>query len=100
MIEAEKAQHGVPVFRACELLGVSRSGYHKWQTRPPSDRALRELLALQASDWAFLQTRGLAGDYPRERADGHYQSLQAALADDGAGDPTLRGLAPDLTGWQ
>ena len=40
MIEAEKATEGVPVSRACELLGVSRSGYHKWQTRPPSDRAL------------------------------------------------------------
>jgi putative transposase len=42
MIEAEKAAEGVPVSRACELLGVSRSGYHKWQTRPPSDRALSD----------------------------------------------------------
>jgi putative transposase len=42
MIEAERAQHGVPVLRACELLGVSRSGFHKWQTRPPSDRALSD----------------------------------------------------------
>jgi 1,4-alpha-glucan branching enzyme len=67
---------------------------------PPSDRALRELLALQASDWAFLDTRGLAGDYPRERADGHHRSLQWALADDNAGDPAVRGLAPDLTGWR
>lgn len=67
---------------------------------PPSDRAMRELLALQASDWAFLETRRLAGDYPRQRADGHYQSLQAALVDDGVSDPALRGLAPDLTGWR
>ncbi len=35
--------------------------------RPP-ERALRELLALQSSDWAFLQTRESAGDYPRRRA--------------------------------
>jgi putative transposase len=42
MIEAEKATEGVPVSRACELLGVSRSGYHKWRTRPPSDRALSD----------------------------------------------------------
>ena len=35
IIEAEKATEGVPVSRACELLGVSRSGYHKWLTRPP-----------------------------------------------------------------
>ena len=42
MIEAEKATEGVPVSRARELLGVSRSGYHKWQTRPPSDRAMSD----------------------------------------------------------
>jgi 1,4-alpha-glucan branching enzyme len=60
-----------------------------------SDRALRELLALQSSDWAFLQTRAMAGEYPRERADGHRAALDAALAgadDDGA----LSGLAPHL----
>ena len=39
MIQAEKAS-GVPVSVACELLGVSRSGYAKWERRPPSDRAL------------------------------------------------------------
>lgn len=40
MIEAEKAMEGVPVSRACELLGLSRSGFHRWLTRPPSDREL------------------------------------------------------------
>jgi 1,4-alpha-glucan branching enzyme len=60
------------------------------------DRALRELLALQSSDWAFLQSRGLAGDYPTERAAAHLAALEAALADrDGAGDE-LRNLAPHL----
>ena len=61
-----------------------------------SDRALRELLALQSSDWAFLQTRAMAGEYPRERAAGHRAALEAALAgadDDGA----LAGLAPYLS---
>ncbi len=61
-----------------------------------SDRALRELLALQSSDWAFLQTRAMAGEYPRERAAGHRAALEAALAgadDDGA----LSGLAPYLS---
>jgi 1,4-alpha-glucan branching enzyme len=60
-----------------------------------SDRALRELLALQSSDWAFLQTRAMAGEYPRERADGHRAALDAALTgaeDDGA----LDHLAPHL----
>jgi 1,4-alpha-glucan branching enzyme len=63
----------------------------------PGQRALRELLALQSSDWAFLETRRLAGDYARVRADGHLAALQHALGHDG--DPALRGLAPDLTGW-
>ena len=35
------------------------------------DRALRELLALQSSDWAFLVSAGTAGEYPAERAAGH-----------------------------
>ncbi len=34
---------------------------------PALERAARELLALQASDWAFLLTRELAADYPLER---------------------------------
>ena len=47
----------------------------------PSDRALRELLALQSSDWAFLISAGTAGDYPRERAEAHRAGFEAALAD-------------------
>ena len=41
--------------------------------------ALRELLALQSSDWAFLITRELAASYGRERAEGHRRALEAAL---------------------
>lgn len=79
--------------RTAELALLSRSS-------APSDRALRELLALQSSDWAFLESGRLAGDYPRERADGHYQALQRALADGDTGDSQLRGLAPELSGWR
>jgi len=61
-----------------------------------ADRALRELLALQASDWAFLQSRALAGDYPAERAAGHLAALEAALAAGDAADDALRNLAPHL----
>jgi 1,4-alpha-glucan branching enzyme len=61
----------------------------------PSDRALRELLALQSSDWAFLISAGTAGDYPRERADGHRAGFEAALADPGL-ERNLRHLAPLL----
>ena len=68
--------------------------------RPP-ERALRELLALQSSDWAFLHTRATAGDYPVQRANGHRRALERALAGDPelSDEPALRGLAPDLTGW-
>ena len=40
MIAAEKAQDGVAISRACELLNVLTSGYCEWARRPPSDRAL------------------------------------------------------------
>jgi 1,4-alpha-glucan branching enzyme len=59
------------------------------------DRAVRELLALQSSDWAFLVTRASAGGYPRQRFDGHADALRAALADPAA-EPGLRNLAPHL----
>jgi 1,4-alpha-glucan branching enzyme len=65
----------------------------------PGERALRELLALQASDWAFLAGRGLAGEYPRERHRGHLQALERAASGDPRLGPALRNLAPDLTGW-
>jgi 1,4-alpha-glucan branching enzyme len=57
-------------------------------------RAVRELLALQSSDWAFLVTRDTAGPYPRERAKGHLAALDAALAQPGAAGAALRNLAP------
>jgi 1,4-alpha-glucan branching enzyme len=59
------------------------------------DRAVRELLALQSSDWAFLASVGTAGAYPRERFAAHAHELRAALADPDA-DPALRNLAPRL----
>jgi 1,4-alpha-glucan branching enzyme len=70
-------------------------------TRRPPDRALRELLALQSSDWAFLHTRATAGGYPMERARGHLAALERAVAGDAdvTAESALRGLAPDLTGW-
>ena len=58
-------------------------------------RALRELLALQSSDWAFMVTRGLAGDYPRQRARGHADALDAILRL-GSPEPAVRNLAPWL----
>jgi 1,4-alpha-glucan branching enzyme len=65
----------------------------------PSSRAVRELLALQASDWAFLAYRELAGEYPRERAREHAQALERALAGEAGLEPRLRNLAPELAGF-
>ena len=63
----------------------------------PSERALRELLALQSSDWAFLISHGTAGEYPRERAAGHLKAFTVALS--GQTDDELRNLAPQLAHW-
>ncbi len=65
--------------------------------RPPSERAQRELLALQSSDWAFLATTGTAGDYPHQRAAAHAAALDRALAGDPELEPGLRNLAPGLS---
>jgi 1,4-alpha-glucan branching enzyme len=48
--------------------------------RAHAERAARELMALQSSDWAFLETRRLAGDYALERAAGHAAAFDEALA--------------------
>jgi 1,4-alpha-glucan branching enzyme len=61
-------------------------------------RAARELLAVQASDWAFLDRRRQAGDYPWQRATGHARSLLEAIHSAAEPpDPRLRNLAPDLS---
>jgi 1,4-alpha-glucan branching enzyme len=80
--------------RAAEL-ALLRKG-----TARAGERALRELLALQASDWAFIAYRELAGDYPRERIDGHASAFERALLEPADGiEPELRNLAPALVGW-
>jgi 1,4-alpha-glucan branching enzyme len=61
------------------------------------ERAARELLALQSSDWAFLVSQELAEPYGRERAAGHRARLDAALAAPGSLPAEVRSLAPDMT---
>jgi 1,4-alpha-glucan branching enzyme len=60
-------------------------------------RAARELLATQASDWAFLDARGQAGDYAFVRATDHGEALLQAIESRLATDPGMRSLAPDLS---
>ena len=59
-------------------------------------RATRELFALQASDWAFLDSRKQAGDYPWQRSTGHAYAMLEAIHSAVAPEPRLRNLAPDL----
>jgi 1,4-alpha-glucan branching enzyme len=60
-------------------------------------RIVRELLAVQASDWAFLDSRKQAGDYAFQRAFGHGEALLEAIHSAVPPDPRMRNLAPDLS---
>ena len=60
-------------------------------------RAARELLAVQASDWAFLDGRGEAGDYAFQRATEHAEAALEAIESPAGTDPRMRSLAPDLS---
>jgi 1,4-alpha-glucan branching enzyme len=58
------------------------------------EAAVRELLALQSSDWAFMVARGLAVPYARERFAHHRDALARALRDGAGADASaLRNLA-------
>lgn len=60
----------------------------------PSDLALRQLMATQSSDWAFMVSRGQASIYARERFEGHIRAFEQALAAGADADPApLRNLA-------
>ena len=63
----------------------------------PLERAARELLATQASDWAFLDQRKQAGDYAYQRATDHSRAMLEAIDSGRAAEPRLRSLAPDLS---
>ncbi|HTR73626.1 MAG TPA: 1,4-alpha-glucan branching protein domain-containing protein, partial [Solirubrobacterales bacterium] len=73
--------------RAGEL-DVLRAGPHTGRD------AVRAMLALQASDWPFMVTRGTAVPYALERHRGHVEGLARVLAG-GEGGQDLRNLAVD-----
>jgi len=61
--------------------------------------AMRQLLALQASDWPFMVSREIAAPYARDRFEGHRRALARALAVGApAGVADLRNLAVDADG--
>lgn len=82
--------------RRVELAVLEALGHDLPQAE--AERAAREMLAVQASDWAFLDATGQAGDYPFRRAVEHAGAAYEALdsATDETVSPTLRSLAPDL----
>jgi 1,4-alpha-glucan branching enzyme len=85
--------------RAAELRTVAAAARCSAPGGPALERAARELLAAQASDWSFAITRSSAGDYPRERVHGHLAELEAALAALNGGpepEPAVHNLAPEL----
>jgi 1,4-alpha-glucan branching enzyme len=82
--------------RRCELR-LLRVLARRAVEEPAAMRAARELLALQSSDWAFMDHGGLAGDYPYARATAHAEALLEAIDSAEAVDPRVRNLAPDLS---
>jgi putative transposase len=66
MISAERTRF--PVSLMCELLGVSRSGFHDWQSRAPSDRALSDAWLVEQIKEIHAANRGVYGA-PRVHAE-------------------------------
>ena len=83
--------------RGLRLAGAAGRARRLAAGRAATPRAVRELLALQSSDWAFLVHRDLASAYGRARAEGHRERLGAELVSLGSEAPELRNLAPCAT---
>jgi putative transposase len=58
-IAAEKANHSISLM--CRLLGVSRSGFHAWERRPPSDRALADAWLAERIAAVYRESRRTYG---------------------------------------
>lgn len=59
IISAERASFPVSVM--CEVLGVGRSGFHGWERRAPSDRALADAWLTSRIKEIHEQARGVYG---------------------------------------
>ncbi len=58
-IAAERANHSISLM--CRLLGVSRSGFHGWERRLPSDRALADAWLVDRITAIHRESRGTYG---------------------------------------
>jgi hypothetical protein len=59
LIAAEKTNYPVAVM--CRVLGVSRTGFHNWERRAPSDRALSDTWLAEKIKQLHDQSRGVYG---------------------------------------
>ena len=58
-IAAKKAEHSIQIM--CRVLGVSRSGFHAWQVRPPSPRAIEDARLIARISELFALRRKVYG---------------------------------------
>jgi len=80
-IAAEKANHSISLM--CRLLGVSRSGFHAWACRPPSDRALADAWLSERIASVHRETAApmaLAASTPRCGSRGSVSAASASSA--------------------
>jgi putative transposase len=66
LIDAEKASYPVAVL--CRMLGVSKSGYYSWRSRPPSERRRQDALLSEKIHQIHRRSRETYG-YPRVHAE-------------------------------
>jgi putative transposase len=59
LIAAEKTNF--PVAGMCGVLGVSRTGFHKWERRAPADRALGDAWLIEKIKRIYEDSRGVYG---------------------------------------
>jgi putative transposase len=72
-IEAERAEF--PMSLSARLLGVSRSGFHAWRRRAPSDRALSDAWLTEKIKEIHARSRGTYGS-PRVHAELRRQGIR------------------------
>ena len=67
LIDAEKASY--PVTALCRMLGVSKSGYYAWRSRPPSKSRRQDALLIEKIREIYSRSRETYDGYPRVHAE-------------------------------
>ena len=75
LIGAERAQH--PVSLLCDVLGVSRSGFHAWLRRTPSKRWLSDVRLLELIHQVHRESDGTYGS-PRIHAELRHRGVRVS----------------------